>query len=189
MRNATLASKVMASRRRALPSEVEDFRIFFDRYHRQVLAYCRRRTPQAQDAAAEVFLVVWRRHRGGDLADLGLPWLYGIARKILANQRRAGARQRRAGERLAGQPPKGVLTPEEAVIATEEQQRVRSALDSLRPNDREVIRLALWEDLDHAAIGEVLGTSARAASMRLSRAIARLEARLTETTPVIGGEA
>lgn len=172
------------------PSDADDFRRLFDFYHRQVLSYCKRRAKptEAQDAAAEVFLVVWRRRPTNPLSQVGLPWLYATARKTLANQRRARSRQRRLGDKLSSEPHASVRTPEELALHSAELERVRSALDSMREADREVIRLAVWEDLGHAEIAQVLGTSPRAASMRLSRAIARLEARLSDSMIVIGGD-
>lgn len=192
MRESTRAA---ASARQAAmaakPSEAEDFRRVFDLFHRQVLSYCTRRAEaaEAQDAAAEVFLVAWRRRLTHPLDRVDLPWLYATARRTLANQRRTRTRQRRLGEKLARQPrAASVRTPEDLALTNDEKGRVRVALDSLREADREVIRLALWEGLGHAEIGEVLGTSSRAASMRLSRAIARLEARLSDSMIVIGGD-
>lgn len=191
MRESTRAA---ASTRQAAmaasPSEAEDFRRVFDLFHRQVLSYCTRRAEaaEAQDAAAEVFLVAWRRRLTHPLDRVDLPWLYATARRTLANQRRTRTRQRRLGEKLARQPRVSVRTPEDVALINDETSRVRVALDSLREADREVIRLALWEGLGHAEIGEVLGTSSRAASMRLSRAIARLEARLSDSMIVIGGD-
>jgi RNA polymerase sigma factor (sigma-70 family) len=191
MRESTRAA---ASTRQAAmaasPSEAEDFRRVFDLFHRQVLSYCTRRAEaaEAQDAAAEVFLVAWRRRLTHPLDRVDLPWLYATARRTLANQRRTRTRQRRLGEKLARQPRVSVRTPEDVALINDETGRVRVALDSLREADREVIRLALWEGLGHAEIGEVLGTSSRAASMRLSRAIARLEARLSDSMIVIGGD-
>lgn len=50
----------------------------------------------------------------------------------------------------------------------------RQALLRLRPRDREVLRLALWEELTHAEIGAVLGCTEDAASKRFSRAKRRV---------------
>lgn len=65
------------------------------RYARAVHLYALRRinADAAQDVTAETFLVAWRR-RASMPAD-PLPWLYAIARRVLANQRRSATRQRR----------------------------------------------------------------------------------------------
>jgi RNA polymerase sigma-70 factor (ECF subfamily) len=70
---------------------------WFDRlygqHRRNVLAYCARRAApaDADDAAAEVFAVAWRRRDDIPGGDRELPWLYGVARNILWHQRRSFA--------------------------------------------------------------------------------------------------
>ena len=72
----------------AEPPQVVFERLYRANYDR-VLAYGLRRTDpeRARDATAETFVVAWRR-----LADVPpdpLPWLLGVARRVLANERRA----------------------------------------------------------------------------------------------------
>ena len=55
---------------------------------------------------------------------------------------------------------------------------VLRALDSLQPDDQEILRLAAWEELTSAQIAEVLGCSRGAAKVRLHRARQRLTAAL-----------
>lgn len=154
------------------------FRRLFDQHLDAVHRYCRRRArpDDADDAVAEVFLILWRRRREvGSSADL--PWLYATARRVLANQRRSLVRRMRLTDRLAREPV--------TVGRTEEgDDYVRDAITRLGERDREVIRLSLWEELTPAEIGQVLGCSSKAASMRLSRALDRLSQRLPtqETT-------
>jgi RNA polymerase sigma-70 factor, ECF subfamily len=74
-----------------------------------VLAHALRRTDAgaAHDAVAETFLVAWRRF--DEVPRDPLPWLYGVARRVLADQRRAGRRraslQGRAGSVAPSTPP------------------------------------------------------------------------------------
>lgn len=44
-------------------------------------------TDAAAELAQEVFVIAWRRRR--EVPDRSLPWLYGVARRLLANQWRA----------------------------------------------------------------------------------------------------
>jgi RNA polymerase sigma-70 factor (ECF subfamily) len=60
---------------------------------------------------------------------------------------------------------------------------VLDALTALRPEDQEILRLAAWEDLGPAEIAIVLGCSANAAALRLSRARKRLRDLLTGSDP------
>ena len=147
-----------------------------------VLRYCLRRTSRedALDAAAETFTVAWRRR--SDLPwDLPLPWLYGVAFKVLGSQRRSSFRQRRAAAYLRGGWGDETPGPEVQVLRATEDQQVLDVLERLRPDDREVIRLAAWEDLTRDEVAAALGCSANAATKRLNRALDRLAAELGQT--------
>src|SRR5947199_1058536 len=80
----------------------------FDEIYRShvdaVYAYARRRSSQqvAEEVTAETFLVCWRKL--DRLPAEPLPWLYGVARKTLANARRADERQARARGAAAEAP-------------------------------------------------------------------------------------
>lgn len=90
-------SVIVADERAAFDALYEDT-------HRKVLAYCVRRTSQwsdTLDAAAETYVVAWRRFDDLPTGDGSLPWLFGIARRVIANQRRTESRLHRARRRLA----------------------------------------------------------------------------------------
>lgn len=159
------------------PSENAAFRRIYDEHHAAVLSYCLRRAPleDAKDAAAEVFMVVWRRLDDIPDGDGSLPWLYGTARRVLANQRRSLSRRMRLATRLRSNRPASPEGPETVVVRRERDREVLDALSRLRPSDREVMQLSLWEDMSQAAIGGVLGCSDRAVTMRLHRALKRLD--------------
>jgi len=158
------------------PSADARFRKVFEETHADVLAYCLRRAPleDAKDATADVFLVLWRRLEDLSAEDLALPWLYGTARKILANQRRTRVRQTRLSTRMRWNLPETPIDPETVIVRREQDQEVLDALARLRPAEQEVIQLTMWEELPQAAIGEILHCSDRAVTMRLHRAMRRL---------------
>jgi RNA polymerase sigma-70 factor (ECF subfamily) len=146
-----------------------------------VLAYFKRRTDSetAKDCAAETFLVAWRRI--DEVPDDALPWLYGVARRVLANQRRSGGRIGRLLAKLAGLSPDFPVNPETVVLRRAEEAELLDAVNRLRPADRELLLLATWEELPHAQIGEVLGCSAHAVDQRVHRAVGRLARALAAT--------
>ncbi|MBN2622188.1 MAG: sigma-70 family RNA polymerase sigma factor [Acidimicrobiales bacterium] len=154
---------------------------------RRVLAYALRRTTQPADAAdvlAEVFLVAWRRLDDVPAAPEARLWLYGVARRVMANHRRAARRRDRLGERLAS-----VLT--EHVVADPAElggssDRVRAALAQLPSADREVIQLTIWEQLNAPQVASVLGVPPATVRTRLHRARRRLRALLAGVD--VGGE-
>lgn len=142
------------------------YRAHADRVHAYAL---RRTTPgAADDVVAEVFLVVWRRlHR---VPEEPLPWLLGVARKVLANRRRADSRAAALHERLADPGSRRYALP----VSPEVDDRVHRALAGLGERDRELLLLIAWEGLRVSEAAEVLGVRSNTLSVRLHRARQRL---------------
>jgi RNA polymerase sigma-70 factor (ECF subfamily) len=152
-----------------------------DAHTSAVLAYALRRTSRddAADVVAETFLVAWRRLDEIDERS-ALPWLYGVARRVLLSQQRATRRQRAIAERAAAAEPSEPPT----LRATSTGSRLREALAGLSEGEREVLMLAAWEELPGSEAARVLGCSATAYRIRLHRARRRLRERLAEPEPV-----
>jgi RNA polymerase sigma-70 factor (ECF subfamily) len=127
----------------------------------------------AEDALSETLLVCWRRW--DDAPAQLLPWAYGVARNCLANAERARRRQDRLAAKIA------IVDPPRDHIPEVDTPDVLAALNRLRPQDAELLRLWAWEDLKPAEIGQVLGMSANAATIRLHRAREKLRTHLRET--------
>jgi RNA polymerase sigma-70 factor (ECF subfamily) len=145
---------------------------------RDLLGYALRRNAdpdEAADAVAETFLVAWRRLGevpGGAEARL---WLYGTARRVLANQTRGARRRDRLTERLRGELRRQLPAHEPG-----ERSAIVEALAELGDGDREVLMLVGWEELTPTEAARVLEISPLAARTRLHRARRRLRARLAE---------
>jgi RNA polymerase sigma-70 factor (ECF subfamily) len=144
----------------------QGFRLAFDQSYRDILAYARRRSDSvdAEDIAAEVFAIAWRKWNSAP-PDSVRPWLFGIARRVLANNRRSNRRRSRLAAKVTSQSE--TLTPPPTYG---EHAEVDRAMAMLRPQDREIIRLHCWEDLSTADIAVVLNCSTNAAGIRLHRA-------------------
>lgn len=145
----------------------------------RLLSYCRRRVASAadvDDVVAETYLVAWRRLEDALGADSQIAWLYAIAYRVLANQRRTVHRRGRLSGRIRSHRTP-VTTADPAVAATDNAavQAVYAALADLDPGDQELIRLAAFEELNHAEIAIVLGIRAGAVRSRLFRARQRLK--------------
>ena len=81
----------------------ETFRRLYHENFDALLGYALRRTARPEDAAdvvADTFLVAWRRQRDVPPGEQARLWLYGVARRTLANQRRGDVRRTHLGERL-----------------------------------------------------------------------------------------
>ncbi len=163
--------------RTVLPPDVRLTRLY-ERYERALHAYCLRRMSgeDAADAVAAVFTVAWRRIHEIPPEPMELPWLYGVARRVVSEQRRSMGRWRRLGERLSGIRWPTVTSPDHVVVQRAEYDLVWEALWALAEQDREVLLLSAWEELPNPQIAQVLGCSTDAAAQRLHRAKRRLGA-------------
>ena len=148
-----------------------------------VRRYLARRTDPADvdDALVETLTIVWRRHREVE-PTLLLPWVYGVARGVLANQYRGRRRRAALSERFRTlDAPRSVVPGPDALLA-ERDPDLAAACARLSEMDAELIRLWAWEDLAPAEIAVVTGLTADAVSIRLHRAKAKLRTLLSERT-------
>jgi len=75
-----------------------------------------------------------------------------------------------------------LTTPSHAAIRVELKIRVQDAVNSLDPQDREMLVLRHFEELSNAEAAEVLGIKSSAACNRYVRALARLKNVLGESS-------
>lgn len=152
------------------------FATIFEANYGRLRAYAARRVgaDAADDVAAETMMIAWRRRDA--LPAEPLPWLYGIARNLVARQHHSAARRRSLHRSLEferagpGEEPAG-----DPALAT--------AWAALRRRDREVLALIAWEELSVHEAAIAMGVSAPVFSVRLHRARRRFEAQLGHTAP------
>jgi RNA polymerase sigma factor (sigma-70 family) len=155
--------------------------------HPAVLGYVLRRCVSPEDAAdaiAETFLIAWRRLDEIPAGEDRRLWLYGVARRVLANQRRGDRRRFALTQRLTAELAETPGPPEPSGALAE----LAAAFKHLSETDREILALEGWEGLDAGQVAAVLGCSRNAARIRLHRARRRLEQQLRQqhadtTTP------
>jgi RNA polymerase sigma factor (sigma-70 family) len=154
----------------------------------RVLAYLARRVDPPADAAdvlADVLTTAWRRV--GDLpADDGAAaaWLFGIARRTLANHRRGQTRRRALADRLRDHLERRLR---ETSPAADDAVALRDAVSRLAADDRELLTLVAWDGLGADEAAAILGISAAVARQRLVRARRRLRAELDPATDATTG--
>lgn len=182
-----------------MPADSDAHQRFAELYHTlasPILAYAVRRTASPQDAAdvmAEAFAVVWRRIDDVPAGDEARPWLYGVARAVLANHHRGVLRRRRLSERVATELADAVRA---SVVSYEGgadlaggvvrsslgdtfgDPTVKATLEALHEADRELLMLLAWDDLTRAEIAKMLGCSPATLRVRLHRACSRFRAAL-----------
>jgi len=143
------------------------FDALFRAHAAAVHRYFVRRAPQdADDLAAEVLAVAWRR-RDDVPEGAELPWLYRTAGFVLANHRRKKhpLTLETVPEQEADDDPADVVVKDEFV---------REALAGLSARDRRILLLHAWEGLGGDELAAVLGISRGGADAALSRARSRL---------------
>jgi RNA polymerase sigma-70 factor (ECF subfamily) len=149
------------------------FEQVFDENLRAVYRYVLRRAGalDVDDAVAEVFLVAWRRI--DDVPADAKPWLLGVARRVLANQRRAAIRRASLAERTRAEAA-------HASVDASDAPPILRALRRVSSRDREVLMLIAWDGVTVEEAAAVLGCSRGAAKVRFHRAKRRLARALAE---------
>lgn len=156
------------------PSRLAGFEDLFAAHAGAVFAYARRRTTReaADDVVAETFLVAWRRCT--EIPDNARPWLLGVARNVLANQRRADGRRAQLADRLSHLT--AVTAPDAAQLPVG-NAAVVAALAQLPPTEREVLELLAWDGLTPSEAAVALDIPRATVYVRLHRARRRLSRR------------
>jgi RNA polymerase sigma factor (sigma-70 family) len=152
------------------------FEAIFHAHYRDVHRFALRRTDpaEAEEVANETFAIAWAKL--GSVPEYALPWLYAVARKCLANRRRAAGRREGLAARLRTRS-----TPTESRDPAErlaERDSILRAFVELSESDREALRLVAWEELSLGDAARVAGVSRTAFAMRVHRARRRLAAEL-----------
>lgn len=149
---------------------------FYEHYLDDVIGWCWRLgggTVDPEDAAHDVFVVALSKI-GSFRGDSSLrTWLFGVTRRVLANQRRR-VRTRRLRERLvpdvSGRHRSTRPGPLEEVVRDEEVATIHRCLDALSRKDREVLVLCAIEGRSAREVAALIGTTEGAVYTRLHHA-------------------
>ena len=152
------------------------FEALYEAHRVEVLAYCTRRLGRidAADACSETFLVAWRRLDNIPQPPKTLPYLFGIAGRVVSNQFRTSRRRLRLEAKLGALGVSVAPDPEVLVVQNARDQEVVAAVRKLKPKDREIVMLYAWEDLPRETIAELVGMTRAGVDQRLHRANKRL---------------
>jgi RNA polymerase sigma-70 factor (ECF subfamily) len=158
--------------------DADSFACFFRRYVGPITLYAVRRCNDPEDVGdlvAETFLVALQAAgRYIPETDTALPWLFGIARRVLAKQRRRRAGTRRLLIKNSNSHLLFTNSEEDAVASAIDAARQGPALEAglarLSAGEREVIELVAYDGLTPTEVAETLNLSPNAARLRLSRA-------------------
>ena len=146
-----------------------------------LLVYFTRRVNPVQDAAdllSETMLTVWRRI--ADLPDDPLRarmWMFGVARRVLANQRRAKTRHSNLAVKLRHQ----LIEQYAYQPAFTDQSDVREAIDELPASQRELVMLVHGDGITIAEAAKIMSTTASTARSRYGTALRNLKIALASS--------
>jgi len=140
---------------------------------------------EAEEIAQDAFVIVWRKAAQFDPARASVgSWLFTIARNLRIDRRRAihdtwtsldDVEAQAVADDGAGQ--------DEALNRRQHDERVRSAVAGLTPDERVLIQLSYYEDMSHARIAAQLKIPLGTVKTRLRRAAACLRDRLQGCQP------
>jgi RNA polymerase sigma-70 factor, ECF subfamily len=140
------------------------FEELFVRYHEPLYGFFRRRLERperAEDLAQETFLAVIRATSRYEPRALVKTYLYGIALKLIAAERRKQVRDGPVADSIV-EPT--VERDSESVLW------VRQALQKLDASEREILMLREYEQLSYSEIAELLRVPVNTVRSRLFRA-------------------
>lgn len=161
------------------------YAVLFKHFAPRVKAYLRRAGMEgtaADEVTQEVMLTLWRKAAQFDPARAGAAtWVFAIAR----NARIDHARRRRDNS-LPGQPDAAgedhAPSAEALTLTAEREALVRAALETLSPEQQQIMQLSFFSETPHAAIAAALNLPLGTVKSRIRLGLARLRA-LLEGTP------
>jgi len=137
----------------------------------RLYGYAYRRTlssEEAKDVVADTYLIALRHI--DRVPEPALPWLFTVARRLLANRSRAAANRERTAARLGAREDADPDPFEES----SSHERLRQAFRSLSEDDQETLMLIEWDGLSNKEAALVVGCSTPAFAVRLHRTRRRL---------------
>lgn len=168
-----------------IASDARAFEAFYRRHFDAVRRFVVRRVDDphlAADLIADVFLAAIDS-APSYRPSIGDPrrWLYGVARNVVAGERRRSARELRATTRISGRAlvdSDDLADLLERIDAEAQARRLYEAMDQLSDDDRGLMELVALEGLSVRDAAKLLGLSQVAARVRLHRARRALQSRL-----------
>jgi len=157
-----------------------------DRYYRQVFAFLAKflgRNDAAEDITQEIFVKINNSLATFDTTKSFKPWLFAVAANRARDALRAGTRQLRtlSLDRSASPTQEQTLAdilpdtdqelPEADLIRRETRDRVKTMVDRLPENAREILLLAYYQQLPYKDIAETLDIPVGTVKSRLHKAV------------------
>jgi RNA polymerase sigma factor (sigma-70 family) len=124
----------------------------------------------AEEALATVFLEAWRRRDEVDFSKPIRPWLFGVARNVIRNQRRAEHRRKVTVQNLEYLHCRHSEDPSEELARRQATAALICSLGALPDEQRQVVGLCLLGDSSYEAAADDLEVPVGTVRSRLYRA-------------------
>jgi len=158
--------------------EVQKLAVLFERHHRGLFRYfvsMNRNREISEDLVQDVFFRMLRYRASYDAKQSFTAWMYQIARNASVDQA-----QKRKGEVIGieefterrADPAPG---PEQSAATTQDLRLLRTALDRLPADKREILILSRFEGMKYEELAGVLGCEVGTVKVRVYRAMRALE--------------
>lgn len=160
--------------KRITPAELGNL---LDQYSQPLTVYASNWTRAGEDCVQEAFVeLAALNQRPENLT----AWLFKVVRNRAINMYRS-AQRRRNHERSAARPDfESHTNPSLRVQASEEQNRLHEHLNTLSPEDREIVVLRIWSELGWEQIAELLEISSSSAHRRYAKILLQMKNKLSE---------
>jgi RNA polymerase sigma-70 factor (ECF subfamily) len=136
--------------------------------------------PEAEELMQEVMVTVWQKAHLYDAAQASVStWIFRIAR----NRRIDAQRRQNRPELPADDPvlmPPEIERPDEIVIRSQTETRVREGLAGLSPEQLSLVKAAFYDGLSHSEIARAFGLPLGTVKSRIRLAFLRLRGELSE---------
>jgi RNA polymerase sigma-70 factor (ECF subfamily) len=159
------------------------FGVLFTHFAPRVKAYLMRAgvaPTAAEDLAQETMLTVWRKAALFDPAKAGIStWIFTIARNLRIDALRR-ERHPEVPHDDAADVPDPAPQADDALLLTQNQARIRAAVEALPQEQAEVVRLSFFADKPHREIERELGIPLGTVKSRLRLAMRHIRSFLGE---------
>ena len=175
--------------RRAAQKDERAFEQLMLLHQKAVYNICYRMAGNAEDAldlSQEVFLKLWRTLEQYQFDAAFSTWLYRMTQNACIDFLRRQKRQQHAsltvsddeatGKELSVPDPAPL--PEDRVIFNEKQEAIRTAMNALPSDFREILELRVVRNLPYEQIAQIMGLPVGTVKSRLARARLQLKKRL-----------
>lgn len=155
------------------------FAVTFQKYAPKVKSYLIRLgapAAAAEDLAQDAMVSVWRRAISFDPGKAkASTWVFVIARNAWIDKLRR-EKVELAYREVADEPYHAEEKPDDAAVRTQTEAQMQAAMATLSDEQKQVVRLAFFEDKPHSEIASVLALPLGTVKSRLRLALIKLRA-------------